>query len=71
MHRGVSHLGKHPAGSSEAVELRQCRERLNQLAKELQQAIGREDYEHAAELRDRINELKAKCHGESEGGSAL
>ncbi len=61
MHRGASHLGKHPAGGSEALELRQCRDRLNQLQKQLQQAVEAEEYENAALLRDRINALKAKC----------
>lgn len=61
MHRGVSHLGKHPAGDSDSAELHICRERINQLQKELQQAIADEEYENAALLRDRINELKTQC----------
>ena len=61
MHRGLSHLGKHPAGNSNAAELRNCRDTLNKLQKELQQTIESEEYENAAVLRDKINELKAEC----------
>ena len=34
--------------------------RLEQLKKELQEAVEREDYERAAELRDRINRLESR-----------
>ncbi len=61
MHRGSSHLGKHPAGNSKASDLRNCRDRLNSLQKKLQQTIAAEEYENAAVLRDKINELKAEC----------
>lgn len=61
MHRGLSHLGKHPAGNSENAELHICRARISKLQKELQQAVANEEYENAAVLRDRINELKQQC----------
>ena len=61
MHRGLSHLGKHPAGNSENAELHICRARISKLQKELQQAIANEEYENAAVLRDRIGELKQQC----------
>ncbi len=54
--KGNFHLGKHPSGGGAGVrveegELRLCRE-------ELKQAVELEDYERAAELRDRIRELE-------------
>lgn len=61
MHRGNQHLGKHPSGNPNAMALRQCRERLNKLQRQLQQSIEQEEYENAAALRDQINELKQQC----------
>lgn len=59
MHRGVSHVGKQPVGK--AKELCLLHRNLAELQKKLQSAIEIEDYENAAVLRDRINELKVKC----------
>lgn len=61
VHRGSLHLGKRPAGSGAGspddnraawlAELEKCR-------KELPELIRSENYEQAAVVRDRINELK-------------
>lgn len=59
MHRGLSHLGKHPAGKSN--ELCKLHHELTKLQKLLAQAIEKEEYEDAAGIRDRITELKEEC----------
>ena len=59
MHRGVAHLGKHPSGNG--AELCALHSKLAQLQRKLQQAVEIEDYESAAQYRDRINELKKSC----------
>ena len=55
IHSEVQHAGKtprrHPAGSRRRAE-------LSALRKQLQQAVGREDYEEAARLRDQIRNLE-------------
>jgi protein arginine kinase activator len=56
MHRGTRHRGKFPAGMQRQVEQEAALERLNV---ELQAAIGREDFEQAARLRDEIKAAKA------------
>lgn len=66
MHRGLSHLGKHPAGKSN--ELCKLHSDLAKLQKRLAQAVELEEYEDAAQIRDSINELKAKCEKLSEAG---
>ena len=58
MHRGLSHLGKHPAAKSN--ELCKLHRDLGNLQKLLAQAIEKEEYEDAAGIRDRIAELKAE-----------
>lgn len=59
MHRGTSHVGKQPVGKGQ--ELCLLHRELADLQKKLQKAVDIEDFESAAVLRDRINELKAKC----------
>ena len=59
MHRGSSHVGKQPVGKGQEVCL--LHRELANLQKKLQKAVDIEDYEEAAILRDRINELKAQC----------
>ncbi|MDD5728797.1 MAG: UvrB/UvrC motif-containing protein, partial [Victivallales bacterium] len=61
MHRGKLHVGKRPgvknADNSSALMLE-----LMNLQKELEEVIQREEYEKAAELRDKITELKNKMN---------
>ncbi len=54
MHKGTSHTGRVPEGMIEAFEKRQ---QLEQLQLEMNQAIGAEDYEKAAALRDKIKNI--------------
>ena len=63
MHRGTSHLGKHPSGKG--TELCALHSKMAQLQRQLQQAVEEENYEAAAEYRDAINELKVQCHQKS------
>ena len=56
MHRGVVHLGKHPAGKGS--EQSRLHSELIKLQKNLNEAIEVEAYEEAALLRDRISEIK-------------
>ena len=55
MHAGVKHLGKIPAGSKSRVDFEQS---LELIRKELQEAVEREDFEKAAELRDRLRDME-------------
>jgi protein arginine kinase activator len=60
IHGGTRHTGKAPAhlGRTMAMETR-----LAVLHKELEKAVKEEDFEAAAEIRDRIGELKEKRDG--------
>ncbi len=60
MHHGSSHVGKQPSGKS--TELGVLHRELADLQKKLQHAVDAEEYEQAAVLRDRINELKLRCN---------
>ncbi|RMG18237.1 MAG: hypothetical protein D6731_02545 [Planctomycetota bacterium] len=53
----VQHTGRVPGGVSERLELER---RIEALQKELDAAVAREEYERAAELRDRIKALRAE-----------
>lgn len=55
MHKGTSHSGRVPEGMLEAFQTRQ---QLEVLEKEMAEAIGAEDYEKAAALRDQISQLQ-------------
>ncbi len=57
MHLGDTHTGKVPHVS---LDRRQRRESIRALETRLQEAVGREDFEAAAVLRDQIYELKAQ-----------
>ncbi|MCF6095191.1 UvrB/UvrC motif-containing protein [Microaerobacter geothermalis] len=55
IHGNTSHSGKVPARSGGAIKLKRELEKLKQ---ELQQSIAREEFERAAQLRDRIRDLE-------------
>lgn len=57
IHGSTRHTGRAPANFDHSLAIDQ---RLSILQKEMEKAIGLEDYERAAELRDRIRELKEK-----------
>jgi protein arginine kinase activator len=63
LHGATQHVGKVPSqmGASMARE-----KELIELRRELQSVIHREDYERAAELRDRIRELEDETGTETE-----
>ena len=59
MHKGNVHLGKHPSnvvGTNAELAIK-----LLALQNELEQHVQKEEYEKAAKLRDRINNLKKNC----------
>ncbi|MBA4186829.1 MAG: hypothetical protein C0467_02305 [Planctomycetaceae bacterium] len=55
VHRGTKHTGKLPAGARVAARSA----RIAELRTEMAAAIGTEDYEQAARLRDLIREMEA------------
>lgn len=55
-HRGVKHKGKSPANFEPPVDV----EEINALKEVLKKHVDREEYEKAAELRDRIWELESR-----------
>lgn len=55
MHKGEQHIGKNPPKQKENLGIE---DRLKQLRKDLEIAIKSEDFEEAAELRDRIRKLE-------------
>jgi protein arginine kinase activator len=57
LHGSVRHIGKVPKRTGGKFRVRK---EIDDLRKELQQAIGREDYEKAAFLRDEIRRLEAE-----------
>ena len=71
MHRGVQHLGKIPLSAGrekcKSHELLLLKREIDRLQGELEEKIRREEYESAAVLRDRIQELKRKI---AESGDA-
>ncbi|NMA64163.1 MAG: hypothetical protein GX964_09025 [Syntrophomonadaceae bacterium] len=64
IHGNTRHLGRVPARSGEKVRLQKT---IKDLKKELQDAVSREEYEQAAELRDRIKALERKKEMEERG----
>lgn len=58
MHKGVVHCGKVPDG---LMEMQQRKLRLVELRGRLETAIGAENYEEAASLRDEILELEGQA----------
>lgn len=61
IHGNVKHVGRNPHGDSSAIEDTEAQEaemdEVAALRNELNEAIAREDYEKAAELRDKIKAL--------------
>jgi protein arginine kinase activator len=57
LHQGAHHIGKNPLKSAPQ---RNLREELAKLEQQMQEAIKREAYEQAAEIRDQIAQLKAE-----------
>src|SRR3954471_8766536 len=51
MHKGVTHVGKVPARLAQSMEREQ---QLKDLQRDLRKAVTEENYESAAQLRDRI-----------------
>lgn len=65
MHHSSQHVGKIPA--REGIQTR-IKSQIARFQKDLDAAIAREDYEQAAEIRDRISEARAQAE-EQEGGA--
>lgn len=61
MHRGKLHVGKTP-GSKATNKSSNSMLKLMNLQKELDELVQREEYEKAAKLRDKINDLKKKIN---------
>ena len=72
------HVGRHPAHAADLVDRAALR---NRLAKELREAVGREEYERAAKIRDRLQALggsatealgvlDGECDGDGDGGES-
>lgn len=61
MHRGKLHVGKRP-GNKGTDKSSSLMLKLMNLQKELDEVIQREEYEKAAKLRDKINNLKEKMN---------
>lgn len=60
MHKGEQHIGKTPPGRAESLA---TIERLKALRRELDQAVKAENFEAAAELRDRIRRMEMEGKG--------
>ena len=56
MHKGNEHVGKIPSRLLRSMEHEQ---QLKELQRELRKAVAEENYENAAEIRDRIRTLQA------------
>lgn len=68
LHGHVTHRGRVPLSAQKPTDpAEEARRQMEQLKKELQEAIQSENFEQAAVLRDRINELK---QSESSSGDA-
>jgi protein arginine kinase activator len=55
MHKGVAHVGKVPSRLAKSMKREQ---QLKELQRDLRKAVTEENYESAAELRDRIRNLQ-------------
>ncbi|MFO7171585.1 MAG: UvrB/UvrC motif-containing protein [Bacillota bacterium] len=60
------HVGKAPRRSGGVLRLRK---ELAQLRAELQEAVSREEYERAAQLRDRIRDLERRIQAGGDGNA--
>jgi protein arginine kinase activator len=65
MHKGTRHVGKVPGSQREAPPANDAADRLQQLSRQLEQAVAQEDYEMAAKLRDEIKALKHQSPGQA------
>lgn len=61
-HAGASgHVGKHPGGTDEALDRQVTRQlRIRRLLQDLDHAVGAEQFERAARLRDELRSLEAE-----------
>ncbi len=57
MHKGTAHVGKKPSRIAKSLEVE---EELRTLKSDLQKAVSEENYESAAELRDKIRHLEVQ-----------
>lgn len=57
MHKGTRHVGKVPQALKRSQDLS---DRLKSLQKKLEKAVADEDFESAVQLRDEINQIKAR-----------
>jgi protein arginine kinase activator len=57
MHKGTKHVGKVPQAMKRSQDLS---DRLKTLQKKLDRAVADEDFETAAQVRDEINQVKAR-----------
>lgn len=57
IHGKAHHVGKTPAGTTES---KNTQKELQLLKTQLQDCIDKQEYEHCAELRDRIRELESE-----------
>lgn len=66
----TAHVGHHPAHAALLIDRAALR---NRLARELRDAVAREEYERAARLRDRLSQLsdEAGPHAAQPGGDAV
>lgn len=61
MHKGEQHVGKSPPGHTASLVVT---ERLKMLRRDLEYAVKSENFEAAAELRDRIRKLEQESRGQ-------
>ena len=62
MHRGTMHVGKTPMDKTGSNDLNKKTVELISLQKELEILVRKEEYEKAALVRDRINQLKQEIN---------
>ena len=62
MHAGTKHLGKVPASSVSRIKFEKS---VVSLRGELSEAVEREDFEKAAELRDQLRDLESKTNAKA------
>jgi protein arginine kinase activator len=58
MHKGTNHIGKEPTRKQRSLEREQ---ELKDLHRNLRKAVSDENYESAAEIRDRIRSLDVEA----------
>ena len=58
MHKGTEHVGKKPSRLAKSLERE---ENLKSLQRDLKKAVAEENYESAAELRDKIKHLEVEA----------